>query len=196
MKKIIIYNEKGGTGKTSIARELSINLGYKIYELDPYGSLHKYLDNVEFVGLDKISKFDEFCIFDFGGFYDKRIKDIAKISDIIIIPYNPTIGSLGTTLESYEKIKDFGLPIIFVANSYFKKEDFENSEEFLRENIEADIVVLKIANSRAIQTAENDGVSIITLLNKSGLGKHIYKKIAGEIKELLDIIEIKEEKKQ
>ncbi len=188
-KKIIIFNEKGGTGKTSIARELSLNLKYKIYELDPYGSLHKYLNNVEFVGLDKITKFDEFCIFDFGGFYDKRIKDIAKKADIIIIPYNPTIGSLATTIETYHKIKKFNLPVIFVANSYFKEEDFENSQEFLKENIREEIMILKIANSRAIQTAENEGVSILSLLNRNGLSKHIYKKIANEIKEIIDILQ-------
>jgi len=42
---------------------------------------------------------------------------------LIIIPFNPTINSLGTTFNSYKRVRELGVPILFVANAVIKEKD-------------------------------------------------------------------------
>lgn len=129
--QIIIYNQKGGVGKSMIATQLALNFDATIVELDPYGMLSDTLgdDVVYKVGLNEnvpsIKEGD--VIFDFGGFDDLRLDDISKNADLIIIPFNPTINSLGTTLKSYKRVKEQNVPILFVVNAVLNEKDVDES---------------------------------------------------------------------
>jgi len=68
-------------------------------ELDPYGILKSLMpERVLKLSLrDKIDKKLDNVVFDFGGFDDLRLDQVAKQSDLVIIPFNPTLVSLGGT---------------------------------------------------------------------------------------------------
>ena len=72
--KIIIFNQKGGVGKTMLATQIALYFDLKIVELDPYGILKSLIpERVIRVGLrDAIDKNLENVVFDFGGFDDLR----------------------------------------------------------------------------------------------------------------------------
>ncbi len=190
---VIVYNEKGGVGKTMIATQFALHFDATIIELDPYGVLTQTLPNdvVHKVALNEnapvITEGD--AIFDFGGFDDKRLDSIAKYSDLIIIPFNPTINSLGTTLKSYKRVSPLNLPILFIVNATVNESDANDALEYLRENIQEDIEYFIIPHTRALQTAENEAVSIIKLSQQPGLKRHTYKKIGTIFTELMHKIE-------
>lgn len=189
---VIVYNEKGGVGKTMIATQFALHFDATIIELDPYGVLTQTLsdERVYKVALNGkapvISEGD--AVFDFGGFDDARLDDIAKYADLIIIPFNPTINALGTTLNSYKRASSVGLPILFVVNASVKESDAVDAIEYLRENIDDDIEYVVIPHSRALQTAENEGMSIIELSKQPGLKRHTYKKVGEVFIDLMDKI--------
>ncbi|MAD42061.1 MAG: hypothetical protein CL623_06680 [Arcobacter sp.] len=191
--QIIIYNQKGGVGKSMIATQLALNFDATIVELDPYGMLSDTLgdDVVYKVGLNEnvpsIKEGD--VIFDFGGFDDLRLDDISKNADLIIIPFNPTINSLGTTLKSYKRVKEQNVPILFVVNAVLNEKDVDESINFIKENTKDEIEYFVIPHTRALQTVENEGVSIIEFANTSGLRKHTYRKISATMKELVKTVE-------
>jgi len=190
--QIIIYNQKGGVGKSMIATQLALHFDTSIIELDPYGMLSQTLDDrVVRIELNEeipnISEGD--VIYDFGGFDDIRLDKISKNANLIIIPFNPTINSLGTTLESYERVKKLEVPILFVVNAYLKDSDVEDAISFLSENTQDEIEYFTIPHTRALQTAENEGVSIIEFASSSGLKKHTYKKISAIMKNFMLKIE-------
>ncbi|KAB7881928.1 ParA family protein [Poseidonibacter ostreae] len=191
--QIIIYNQKGGVGKSMIATQLALSFDTTIVELDPYGMLSDTLgkDIVYKVGLNEnvpnIKEGD--VIYDFGGFDDLRLDEVSKNADLIIIPFNPTINSLGTTLKSYKRVKEQNVPILFVVNAVLNDKDVEESINFIKENTQDDIEYFVIPHTRALQTVENEGVSIIEFANTSGLRKHTYRKISATMKDLVKTIE-------
>ena len=190
--EIIIYNQKGGVGKSMLATQLALHFDTTIIELDPYGMLSQTLDErVVKIGLNEdipnITEGD--VIYDFGGFDDIRLDKIAYKVDLIIIPFNPTINSLGTTLESYERIKKLEVPVLFVVNAYLKDSDVDDAIGFLIENLNEEIEYFTIPHTRALQTAENEGVSIIEFASSSGLKKHTYKKISNIMQNLMKKVE-------
>lgn len=190
--EIIIYNQKGGVGKSMLATQIALHFDTTIIELDPYGMLTQTLDDrVLKVALDEevpnISEGD--VVYDFGGFDDIRLDIVSKKADLIIIPFNPTINSLGTTLESYNRVKELGAPVLFVVNAFLKDNDVNDAISFLSENTQDDIEHFTIPHTRALQTAENEGVSIIEFANSSGLKRHTYKKISKTMNNLMSKIE-------
>lgn len=190
--QIIIYNQKGGVGKSMLATQIALHFDTTIIELDPYGMLTKTLDDrVIKIALDenapKIEEGD--VVYDFGGFDDIRLDIISKGADLILLPFNPTINSLGTTLESYNRVKELELPVLFVVNGYVKESDIEDAISFLAEHTQDEIEYFSIPHTRALQTAENEGISIIELANGGGLKKHTYKKISSTMQELMKKIE-------
>ena len=192
--KITIFNQKGGVGKTMLATQIALYFDLKIVELDPYGILKSLMsERVIKLGLrDKISdNLDDDVVFDFGGFDDLRLEHVAKQSDLVIIPFNPTLVSLGGTLKSYLKVKDLNDNILFVANGYIKEQDVKDAVEFLEENIKEPIEYFAIPFTRAVQTAENEVVSIVDLPNQGGLKKHTYSKIARIFENLMKVIKNK-----
>ena len=191
--QIIIYNQKGGVGKSMLTTQIALHFDTTIIELDPYGMLTQTLDDrVVKLGLeDSIPDITEGdVVYDFGGFDDIRLDIVAKSSDLIILPFNPTINSLGTTLDSYNRVKELEIPILFVVNAFLKDSDVEDAISFLSENTQDDIEYFSIPQTRALQTAENEGVSIIEFANSSGLKKYTYKKISKVMNDLM--IKIKE----
>ncbi|MBU3015570.1 ParA family protein [Poseidonibacter lekithochrous] len=191
--QIIIYNQKGGVGKSMIATQLALSFDATIVELDPYGMLSDTLgDEIVYkVGLNEtvpnIKEGD--VIFDFGGFDDLRLDDISKNADLIIIPFNPTINSLGTTLKSYKRVKEQNIPILFVVNAVLNEKDVDESINFIKENTKDEIEYFVIPHTRALQTVENEGVSIIEFANTNGLRKHTYRKISATMKEFVNTVE-------
>ncbi len=181
--QIIIYNQKGGVGKSMIATQLALHFDTTIIELDPYGMLSDTLgDEIVYkVELNEevpsITEGD--VIYDFGGFDDLRLDEISKNTNLIIIPFNPTINSLGTTLKSYKRVKELEVPVLFVANAVLNEKDVNESIDFLKENTNDEIEYFTIPHTRALQTVENEGVSIIEFAQSSGLRKHTYKKISN-----------------
>jgi chromosome partitioning protein len=186
--QIIIYNQKGSVGKSMLATQLALYFDTTIIELDPYGMLSETLGSeiVYKVELNEqvpsIKEGD--VIYDFGGFDDIRLDEVSKNSDLIIIPFNPTINSLGTTLKSYKRVKEQNIPVLFVVNAALNEKDVEASIDFIKENTQDEIDYFVIPHTRALQTAENEGVSVIEFANSNGLRRYTYKKISGVMKEL------------
>jgi len=191
--KITIFNQKGGVGKTMLATQIALYFDLKIIELDPYGILKSLMqDRVLKFGLrDKIDENLDNVVFDFGGFDDLRLSQVAKQSNLVIIPFNPTLISLGGTLKSYYKVRDLNENILFIANGYLKEQDVKDAVEFLEENIKEHIDYFSIPYTRAVQTAENEIVSIIDLPKQGGLKRHTYSKIARIFENLMEVIKDK-----
>ena len=84
--QIIIFNSKGGVGKSTYATQIALYLDATIMELDPYGVLGQTLDTnrVFKVGLkDEVPEVTEGdVVYDFGGFDDARLDTVSKNADL------------------------------------------------------------------------------------------------------------------
>ncbi len=170
--QIIIYNQKGGVGKSMLATQLALHYDTSIIELDPYGMLSDTLGEeiVYKVNLDEnVPKIEEGdVIYDFGGFDDIRLDEISINANLIIIPFNPTINSLGTTLKSYNRIKNLNLPVLFVANAVLNEKDVNESIEFLKENTNDAIDFYTIPRDRGEPIAQHPRRGTALVFSESG----------------------------
>ena len=71
-----------------------------------------------------------------------------------------------------------------------KEKDAEEAIEYIQETIEnSDVEFFSIPNTRALQTSENEGKSIMDISLSSPLKKHTYKKINTIMQNLMSKIQ-------
>ena len=187
MPNITIANFKGGVGKSLLAHQLITCYGYHGVEIDPYGSLKERLPNqVIRIDIDEktLPNTLKNCIFDFGGFDDIKLDQAIQRSDLVLIPFIPTLESVQGTVDTLERIKHHEAPILMVANMVQKEEDVQDARFVFEEVLGFEVELYSIPLSVALQTAINENKSIIELANQKGIRAYAYKKAQKIIENL------------
>jgi len=187
MANITICNFKGGVGKSLIAHQLITSYGYNGIEIDPYGSLcDRVPQRVQKIDINakKLPKAEN-TIFDFGGFDDIKLDMAIEQSELIIVPFIPTLESVQGTADTLVRVKEFDKPVLMVANMVQKPSDVEDAKFVFEDILQTDTEIFQIPLSVAFQTAINDNKSILELANQKGIRAYAYKK-AGKILEDLN----------
>lgn len=146
---ITICNFKGGVGKSLIAHQLITSFDFSGVEIDPYGNLADRLpDSVSKIDLSEknLGQFEN-TIFDFGGFNDVKIEQAIKQSNLVIIPFNATVETLQSTIDTINVVKEFDRPILFVANMIQKPEDIEEVSVIIQDvlGFECEIFMIPVS---------------------------------------------------
>jgi len=191
MPNITIANFKGGVGKSLLAHQLITCYGYYGVEIDPYGSLKERLpDKVMRVDIDEknLPNTPENSVFDFGGFDDIKLDQAIQRSDLIIVPFIPTLESVQGTVDTLGRIKDHDTPILMVANMVQKEEDVKDAKFVFEEVLGFEVEIYQIPMSIALQTAINENRAITELASQKGIRAYAYKKAQKIIDGLHDTI--------
>jgi chromosome partitioning protein len=117
MKTILVANQKGGVGKTTIADEIAFGLerrGHTVcfYNLDPQGSvLHE---------LSMPKDDDDFQVIDTPPTLTKDFSNWCRNADIIVMPTSASMLELTPLQRCYELAQKSGTkaPIGIVVNNY------------------------------------------------------------------------------
>lgn len=188
---ITICNFKGGVGKSLIAHQLITSFSFNGVEIDPYGNLADRLPSkVKNIDInEKVLNNYENTIFDFGGFNDIKLEQAIKQSDLVIIPFNATIETLQSTVDTINVVKDYDKPILFIANMVQKPNDIEEVNIIIQDILGFECEIFIIPVSAAYQTAINQNMSLLELANSGGIKAFAYKKAAENIKKLKECID-------
>lgn len=207
MKVITIGGQKGGTGKTTIAAELAVNLSKDasllFVDTDPQSSSTDFcnsrrdeLPDIGFTAiqlqdkavLTEVSKMKahyDYVVIDAGGYDSASQRYALSISDIYISVFKPESLALWT-LENVEKI----IEEMSLANPALKAysllnlgwpsgSDNEESAEILRESELIHLLPCVIQRRKAFCDATGKGLSVIERIPKDS-------KAVAEIEELLN----------
>ncbi|MGD9970423.1 MAG: ParA family protein [Sulfuricurvum sp.] len=184
---ITIVNFKGGVGKSMIAHQLISGFGFKGLEIDPYGSLAERLpDAVERIELrqKQLDRPSNETIFDFGGFDDIKLDQAVAYSDLIIIPFIPTLETIQGTVDTLVRVAPMNKPILMVPNMSQKENDIADARFVFEETLGFEIDMFPIPMSVGLQTAINENKSIIELSTQGGIKAYAYRKGATLFNEL------------
>jgi len=189
MPNITIANFKGGVGKSLLAHQLITCYDYLGIEIDPYGSLKERLpDKVTRVDIDEKhlppTPEDKNFVFDFGGFDDVKLDLAIQRSDLVLVPFIPTLESVQGTVDTLGRIKHHDKAILMVANMVQKEEDVQDARFVFEEVLGFEVEIFQIPVSVALQTAINENRAIKELAGQKGIRAYAYKKAHKIIDEL------------
>lgn len=176
---ITIVNFKGGVGKSMIAHQLITGFEFRGCEIDPYGSLSDRLpERVERIDIQQkhIPRPEGEMIFDFGGFDDIKLDQAISYSDLIIIPFIPTLETIQGTVDTLVRVASANKPILMVPNMSQKENDIQDAKFVFEETLGFEIEMFPIPMSVALQTAINENRSILELAKQGGIKAYAYKK--------------------
>ncbi|KFN40362.1 MAG: hypothetical protein JU82_03570 [Sulfuricurvum sp. MLSB] len=184
---ITIVNFKGGVGKSMIAHQLITGFGFRGCEVDPYGSLADRLpEQVEKIEIQEkqLAQPEQATIFDFGGFDDVKLDQAVAYSDLVIIPFIPTLETIQGTVDTLVRVAPMNKPILLVPNMSQKENDINDAKFVFDETLGFEVEMFALPMSVALQTAINENCSILDLSNQGGIKAYAYRKSANLIRDL------------
>lgn len=117
MRRIGIYNEKGGSGKTTLAVHLALAWPAPLLDLDEQQTASLWLRNRQTPApiLSEMPAPGTRAIIDFAPGKDLARARLLEQVDLVLIPVRPTFNDLATLGNTVRLVKAAGKPAAFVV---------------------------------------------------------------------------------
>ncbi len=134
MKTIIIASQKGGSGKTTLAAHLAVEIERSedarvfLIDTDRQGTLTRWHErrqaetpgraDIPFskleAGLETLSRQADFCLIDTAPTISDQTAILIALADLVVIPVRPSPADLWSVGETVDLVKRSGKPFLFV----------------------------------------------------------------------------------
>lgn len=197
-RKIAIYNEKGRVGKTPLALEIALRLGYNYAtnQNRPREDIQAIIPEGEFLQVSPQEPFPvldaEFpVVFDLAGElvgYETSIVSALSQADIIIVPVvNEPDAITGTAyaIAELQTLDTITADFVVVANMLRQKGDLESVQETLAAQLGQELPIVPVRYSKAFEHMLFAKESIQSLTKKGGLYGWSFRNVCRELDALM-----------
>ena len=187
MLKIAITNEKGGTGKSTIACLLVEYLTYQkkkvqLIDTDPIQTSQTWANNCKIEGRQVSQTPANYQVIDTAGSSGSALSWLAQ-ADLILVPFRPHYADLQTTTTWFTSLKpEWQAKIIFIPNHW------QNTKEQREGLVQIKEVIAEEKQGQITNPLTNRPALYGTLLNGSKVNFFAKKGLPTEIKELFQAI--------
>lgn len=193
MKKIAITNEKGGTGKSTIACLLveylnNLNKKVQLTDTDPIQTSQTWANNCQQEGRQVSTTPADYQVIDTAGSSGSALSWLAE-AELILVPFRPHYADLQTTTTWFTSLKpDWQAKIIFIPNHW------QNTKEQREGLAKLKQIVKEEQHGQITNPLTNRPALYGSLLNGSKVNFFSKKGLPSEIKELFKEILTKYER--
>lgn len=189
--RIMVFNAKGGTGKTAIALNLALTCGYGLLTNDRLTVVDSVLKDDRYTILEKDAPLptipdDWPIVFDFGGFPDSRAIQVMKKSQYILIPILPHKENMQASIDFIKEITEhkYQPKIIIIVNQTTgdQYKAFKETLEFFFPKIKT----FNIKKSSAFAWMIEHKLSIAELAVKFKQHARHFQPVADQFRKILD----------
>jgi len=192
MKRTVIWNLKGGQGKTVLSLAIAMLEGAFIVTNDVHSPVDEVLGSERALPLKMTESLptvpsDVPLIYDFGGYPDARIIDAAKDAEFVVIPivYESPL-EMQVTINAIAEIEKYNTNIIVVINKAGKGDMERAKEVFVSMDISYPMIEIK--KSKAFSRAVEQKKSLEEMIAENPLLKYHYSKPLEQIQHLISLI--------
>jgi MinD-like ATPase involved in chromosome partitioning or flagellar assembly len=216
--KITLYSIKGSAGKTPIATNIALDLGYCVGTNEGIDCYSHILSDEQFIRVGQNEEFPQFTndtnvVFDLSGSIGDKALSITsaiKQSNVVIVPIYNHIRSLQGGITTILEVSRFTKNIFVVAtklkksknNTNKKKEgklniseydwrqceDFLNIEKQVKNNINFNIPTLPLKLSNGFDVVDDEEKTISQLVETNKLYKHFYRTESEQMQSIYNLI--------
>lgn len=179
----VIYNFKGGEGKSKIAKNLALTMNYSIITNDVFTPIENILPNNRILKIfphedfPKVNK-NEDIIFDLGGYPDKRVVEVLAIAKYVLVPITNEEDNIQVGVNTIDAIMRYNSNIVIIANKT-EKNDLEKLYNY---------PIFNIKKSTALSKLSLRKKSIQDIVKTDPLLGYSYKKIQQQFIDLITFI--------
>ena len=183
----LVYNQKGGTGKTTIAFQLALMTESGLITNDS-GNGFEWLGKERFLEVHQ-SRFpslakDTSVVWDMGGFLDNRIVGILPNIGCVVIPFRYDRKSLTKTQTIIKAIEPYSKNIVTVCNM-LEKSKWEKEKEEIQNFLKYPVVYLR--NSQGFEESDQKKRSLEEIAKETRLKARHYSDVVQSLYQIIQI---------
>lgn len=194
INRLTVYNIKGGVGKTRIALNLALMIGWGIVTNDQYSVIENVLPPSKRIILSPAGneeQSDELkypshipLIFDMGGKEDTRAIAAMQQSAYVLVPVLADKGDLQLGLDFIQEIQSINPDILIIVNQT-KPGQFQQVSRVLK-HIYPKLPAFEIKASTAMSRIVTEKRSIAEIMKNNSLFRRHYSKINEQFQAIIN----------